>query len=107
MPSKDGLIHQLLYVFEFADLGRVVVDELSYETAPDTPYVAIGKPFGNISVGSVDGTYIVERNETGDKGRSSVHIAINGKLFRMTADKAFTKGSQEWHAFRELASYFN
>ena len=104
--TKGGKIHELQYVFDFEDLGRVTLLERSYMTSPDISRVQIGKPVGNISVRGQAGTFLVQRNESGDKRKSYIYIAINGKIFHMVALRSYEHGSAEWYKFQDLASYF-
>ena len=106
-PSpKDGKVHELHYVFDFEDLGRVTLLERSYATSPTIAVYRIGKPLGNLTVGGQEGSFLVERNPKGTRGKSSVFVALNGKIFHMVSMTAYERESPEWYKFQDLALHF-
>ena len=69
--EDGGVTHNMLYVYEFDDLGVVLVDELSYTTIPDTR-ITVSKPVGNLTINGYPATYTAVIDGTHEKGLSSM-----------------------------------
>ncbi len=102
--EDDGITHNMMYVFEFDDIGFVVIDELSYTTIPDTKII-VNKPTGNLTINGYPATYTALTNKSGKKGLSGITYITESKLISVTALKCITrKDEKEFARFVEIAA---
>lgn len=102
--EDDGITHNMMYVFEFDDIGFVVIDELSYATIPDTKII-VNKPTGNLTINGYPATYTALINKSGKKGLSGITYITESRLISVTALKCITrKDEKEFARFVEIAT---
>lgn len=92
-----GRVHQMAYVYEFEDLGTVIIDELNFATVPDTRIV-VNKPTGNLTINGYPATYSALTDRDMKKGMSSITYITDTKLISVTALKCITKKDKEQFA---------
>ncbi|MDH3747642.1 MAG: hypothetical protein OER97_05505 [Gammaproteobacteria bacterium] len=99
LHEDAGLSYQMLYAFEFDDLGTVVIDELNYINIPDARIV-VNKPAGNLHINGYPATYTAMKNRDGTKGMTGIIFYTENKLFSVTALRCITRDDKE--AFEHL-----
>lgn len=99
MPIRfaDDRIHQIVYAYEFDELGEVLVEETSYRTIPEVS-ISVSEPMGNMRINGYAATYSVTKNHKGDKAMTTIIFFTEEKLFDLTVfnsimrdDKRFPK----------------
>lgn len=102
--EDKGRVHQMAYVYEFEDLGTVIIDELNFATVPDTRIV-VNKPTGNLTINGYPATYTALTDRHMEKGTSSITYITASKLISVTVLKCITKKDREQFArLVEIAS---
>lgn len=102
--EDEGRVHQMAYVFEFDDLGTIIVDELSFRTIPNTR-ISVNKPTGNLTINGYPATYTALMRRGSGKGMSAITLITDSKLITVTALQCITKDDKErFDRFVEIAS---
>lgn len=104
MPAAedDGSIHHMFYAFERDDVGKLVIEELSFTTVPDAT-IRVAAPAGNVRINGTPGTYMVSSDESGSKFVSSLNFLTTNKMFTLTTSSRLEIGSDGYSALIAIA----
>jgi len=99
--DDNGQAHQMSYIFDFENLGTVIVEELSYATIPDAR-ITVNRPTGNLTINGYAATYTALIDATGQKGLSGITYYTDSKLISVIALKCVTRDDRE--AFEDFVA---
>jgi hypothetical protein len=98
-PETDGFVHEFFYLYDFEDLGLVLVQELSYRTIPDTD-IRVTAPRGNVRINGYAGTYTALKDEGNSKGLTGLTFITENKWFHVVAFRCVAKSDRK--SYRNL-----
>lgn len=90
----EGRVHRMAYVFEFDDLGTILIDELDFTTIPYTR-ISVNKPTGNLAINGHPATYTALMGRDSGKGMSAITFITDSKLVTVTALQCITRHDKE------------
>lgn len=104
VQESDGFVHQAAYVYDFDELGPVVIEELSFLTIPDAR-ISVTRPIGNLMVNGFPASYTALTNRDYTKGLTGITFITDNKMFSVTAFRCVTRNDAE--LFEQLVSVAN
>jgi hypothetical protein len=105
-PHEDGLIHSTTHVFEFDELGQVIVEELSYATIPGVRIV-VNRLSGNVDVNGHVAEYMALVNASGTRGQTIVRFLTGTKMFTLTTTTRILREDPAFQTLMALARALN
>lgn len=94
VEESDGFVHQAAYLYEFDELGPVIIEELSYLTIPNAR-IAVTRPIGNLAINGFPATYTALTNRDNTKGLTGITFITGSKMFSVTALHCITEKDAE------------